>query len=600
VSKRTIVLSALGAIAALVIGWQVAAFAGSVLTNSGFEADDGNLVDDTGNTLIDWNTFSRVTWLPSPTTTPNRTADKTASGYTFKGIEDWQATGADSSFAGGTKQDDDCASVISAKAPNKDDMKRIYLSSKTGADGHTYLNLAWVRIPQNTTSASAHIGFEFNKGTTACPAGSDGLVRRTAGDMLVVYDFEGGGGTPVITLRRWVTSGACEVSSNSAPCWGTATNLTAANFAEAKVNTGTSVLDQLAPPALSSTTGTSVNDTLNDSEFGEAGIDLTAAGVFTAGTCNTFGKAYAVSRSSGNSGTAQMKDLVGPANFTLTNCGQVHIIKQTSPAGLNQNFSYTSGNSSLSGTCTIGATNVTSPVSSFTLNDNANATDSLDCTNVPAGTYTVTEGADPAGFTFTDLSCTATGTGTSATPTSGSATRTASITMAGGGDVTCTYTNTQQLGAIKITKTRKHAADGPGDHPHAGVSFTVNGVTKQTDSNGQACFDGLAFASYTVHETVPAGYHVDANDKQVTVDNNAKCSDDPYGGESVSFHNTPLTDISASVNSQVNGGTASTITCKDGNGNTVASGSTDANGDGSASASDLEPGTYTCTLVVDP
>jgi hypothetical protein len=107
--------------------------------------------------------------------------------------------------------------VIGAKAPNKDDMKRVYLSTKN-VGGNIYLNLAWVRIPQNTTSASAHVAFEFNKGSTPC--GSGGLVNRTAGDMLIVYDFEGGGGAPVLTLRRWVTSGACEISSNSAPCWG--------------------------------------------------------------------------------------------------------------------------------------------------------------------------------------------------------------------------------------------------------------------------------------------------------------------------------------------------------------------------------------------
>jgi hypothetical protein len=61
-----------------------------------------------------------------------------------------------------------------------------------------------------------------------------------------------------------------------------------------------------------------------------------------------------------------------------------------------------------------------------------------------------------------------------------------------------------------------------------------------------------------------------------------------------------LTDITASVNSQVDGGTASTIVCTDGNGGTVVSGSTGANGDGSATATDLEPGTYTCTIVIDP
>lgn len=155
-------------------------------------------------------------------------------------------------------------------------------------------------------------------------------------------------------------------------------------------------------------------------------------------------------------------------------------------------------------------------------------------------------------------------------------------------------------GAIRVTKTRKHAADGPGDHPHAGVSFTVNGVTRQTDSAGVACFDGLVFGTYTVHETVPAGYHVDANDKQVTVDNVANCSASPFAGESVSFRNTPLTDLTTSVNSQVDGGTSSTISCTAADGTPVATGSTGATGDGSATATNLEPGTYTCVVVIDP
>jgi hypothetical protein len=308
-----------------------------------------------------------------------------------------------------------------------------------------------------------------------------------------------------------------------------------------------------------------------------------------------------VSRSSGNSAQAAMKDLVGPADFRISNCGQIKIIKRTDPRGVDQGFGFTS-NIPAAGSASAPdeqCTQDTTPAS-FTLNDSGNtnsdsAANTEHCTNVPAGNYTVTEGSDPANFEFTDLSCTASGTGTSASPSSGNATRTATITLAGDGSVTCVYTNTQKLGAIKVTKTRKHAASGSGDHPHAGVSFTVDGVTKQTDANGVACFDGLAFGSYTVHETVPSGYSVDANDKSVTVDNNANCSDDPYGGETVSFQNTPLTDITMSVDSQVDGGTASTIDCGGG-----ATGSTGANGDGSVSRNDLEPGTYTCEVVIDP
>jgi hypothetical protein len=165
--------------------------------------------------------------------------------------------------------------------------------------------------------------------------------------------------------------------------------------------------------------------------------------------------------------------------------------------------------------------------------------------------------------------------------------------------VTLTFVDPRQRGAILVTKTRKHAADGPGDHPQAGVDFTVNGVTKTTAANGQACFDNLSLGDYTVHETTPAGYNGEA-DKTVTVDNKASCSDNPYVGETVAFHNTPLTDLSVSVDSQIDGGTASTIDCVDEADESVATGTTDAHGDGSANATDLEPGTYTCTVVIDP
>jgi hypothetical protein len=230
VSKRTKWLLVIGVIATLVVGFQVVAYA-TVSSDEGFEAADGNLAPE-GQINFDWNSFSPVTWTG---TAPKRTADKSVSGWDFDGIEDAQATTSDSAFAGGTKQDDDCATVGTGKAPNKDDLRRVYFSTKT-VNGNVFLNLAWVRIPQNTTSPSAHIGFEFNQGSTACPAGSDGLVRRTAGDMLIVYDFEGGAtDNPTITLRRWLTdptdpaqagyftnaNSPCDVDADSPPCWGT-------------------------------------------------------------------------------------------------------------------------------------------------------------------------------------------------------------------------------------------------------------------------------------------------------------------------------------------------------------------------------------------
>jgi hypothetical protein len=320
-------LLSLSGLLALALTLWFAIGAGAVVDQSGFEDDDGNLVvNDTTTPLFDWNGFAPVPWTG---TAPLRVASDTASGWTFNGAEDYQATTSDSGFGGGTKQDKECAKVITQKADNKADLKRYYLSFKT-INGDTFLNLAWVRIPQNTTSPSAHVAFEFNQGSTACGAASDGLVERTPddastpddneGDILIVYDFEGGStDAPHITLRTWVDTGTCEISSDNPPCWGPADDLTDLGFAEAKVNTFGSVQDALTPP-LNGSAGDSVTAPLGTSEFGETGINLTDAGINTAIGCGGFANTFAVSRTSGNSGTAQMKDIVGPLNLA-NECG---------------------------------------------------------------------------------------------------------------------------------------------------------------------------------------------------------------------------------------------------------------------------------------
>ena len=91
------------------------------------------------------------------------------------------------------------------------------------------------------------------------------------------------------------------------------------------------------------------------------------------------------------------------------------------------------------------------------------------------------------------------------------------------------------------------------------------------------------------------GYVADGDTtKSVTVDNSATCDGDPYAGETVSFSNTPLTNVTVSVDSQIDGGTASTIDC------VVASTATGPNGDGSLVLNDQEPTTLVCTIVIDP
>jgi hypothetical protein len=177
------------------------------------------------------------------------------------------------------------------------------------------------------------------------------------------------------------------------------------------------------------------------------------------------------------------------------------------------------------------------------------------------------------------------------------------IELSAGETVTCRFVDSQETGAIEITKTRKHAAAAtPNNDPHSGVTFTISGgslqapVEVETGPDGVACYDGLLDGNYTVTETVPSGYVSDDEEQTVPVSAESSCGD---GNEAtVSFHNTPLTNVTVSVDSQVDGGTASEIDC---DGETA---STGANGDGSLTVEDLEPTapgvTLSCTVIVDP
>jgi hypothetical protein len=164
-------------------------------------------------------------------------------------------------------------------------------------------------------------------------------------------------------------------------------------------------------------------------------------------------------------------------------------------------------------------------------------------------------------------------------------------------------TGLNNCGALKIVKTKKHAASVPSTQPHAGVVFGVTGgalpagTTVTTDANGVACLAGIESGSYTVTETVPTGYAVtSANPQTGTVVEDTTCAN----ATPVTFTNVPLTNITVSVDSLIPGGTASTIDC-DAAADPPFDATTDpVTGDGSLTKSNLVPGTYVCTIVVDP
>src|SRR5262245_27055637 len=112
--RRFLLFVPLTLVAALVLA--IGAAAGPVSNQAMFEGDDGNRAPH-APINFDWNSFAPTTWTG---TAPLRTATDSANGWEFTGLEDRQATNADSAFAGGTKQDDDCATVGTGKAPNKD------------------------------------------------------------------------------------------------------------------------------------------------------------------------------------------------------------------------------------------------------------------------------------------------------------------------------------------------------------------------------------------------------------------------------------------------------------------------------------------------
>ena len=237
-------------------------------------------------------------------------------------------------------------------------------------------------------------------------------------------------------------------------------------------------------------------------------------------------------------------------------------------------------------------TSATLPGAPFVLTTTAAGeagSDSDTFANLAVGTYDVDETV-PANWNLVSAAC------SDNSPIS-------AISLQAGETITCTFHDARERGAIEITKTRKHAAAG-GSAPHAGVTFTVTGgelpaagVAVVTDVAGKACVDGLLDGSYTVTESLPAGYHAaGALAKNATVTDEATCASGPKAA--VSFVNIPLTNLSVSVDSQVDGGTASTIDCDDNTADQPVA--TGANGDGSKSITDLEPGTYTCVVVIDP
>ena len=332
----------------------IAAVAASAIlpgSPSDFESDDGNQVVAAGSTNNDWATVD------------------------FIDVGDVFNSNADNSFTPGQKQDTTCPTTTGHKNPGKDDFTAAASFAETAANGDVYLYGATTRYAANGDAAE---NIELKRSDTLCagqPLG--GLTERTAGDFLIAIDYTQGGADVDIHVLTWVTSGACNVGSHSAPCWGANIITLADAAAEGAVNT-------VAIPANQNVVGTGA---LVAGQFAEFGINLTAGGIIPAGECEAFAQGVWESRSSGSSFVSSTKDII-IEDSPISNCATVEVTKTANDGEVQTGAVFTlyegaNTSGTVVGTCTIDAAGDCNP----------------DFAGLQPGTYTIDETTVPAGYT---------------------------------------------------------------------------------------------------------------------------------------------------------------------------------------------------------
>jgi len=480
-------------------------------------------------------------------------------------LPDTAASNSDDSFTPGSKQDEVCPTIEGHKNPPKDDFTDVAsFTEKNATTGDVYLYGATIRYASN---GNASENIELKQGTSGECAGSPGLLERTPGDKLIAIDYLGGGSAPEFHVLTWVASGPCFVSNHPAPCWGA--TVLELDPAEAEGGVNASPITAADNPI----SGVA----LKAGQFAEFGVNLSDADIIPPGACKGFSQTIWESRSAGSSFVSSTKD-ISIDNHDINTCASVTVTKVGSDGGSQAGAEFTlyegaDTTGTPVGTCTVDA-------AGDCVNDDGTTDFPPSFAELQPGQYTIDETVVPAGYDpDPDLPFT--------------------FTLAESQNLELEFTDILQTGAITIVKTAKHA--DPNSSPNLVAGFTVTDSddgthTTSTDADGNACVDGLPPGEATVSETgPPAGYSA-GPDVTVTVAGNTTCTN--ADGVVASFENIPLTDLTVSVDSQVDGGTASTITC-----GSEPTATTDPDGDGSLTLTNLEPNDpdgIVCTIVIDP
>jgi hypothetical protein len=548
--KRFLLVPALLVVATALF---LVASASAVLTGSPSKFESGN--DPTvgvGNEIV--NTTGDADWI----TVQN------AGQYVH--VTDVSNSTSDDSFTPGQKQDTTCPSIEGHKNSPKDDFTDVASFNETAANGDIYLYGATLRYAAN---GNASENIELKQGTSGFCPGSTTLLARTAGDKLLAIDYLGGGSAVQFHLLTWVTSGACFVNNDTAPCWGAAV----ATLTPAVAEGGVSITNFTA--AQNPISGVPIVA----GQFAEFGVNLSAAGIIpNTGGCAGFAQTVWESRASGSSFVSSTKD-VSLENHAITTCASVDVTKLGSDGGSQAGAVFTlyagsDTTGTVVGTCTVIASGHCGPAGSPSFG------------NLNPGTYTIDETTTPPGY--------------DKDPTLPS-----TFTLAAQQSLTLTFTDPAQLGALKIVKNSTKG--GPVTQAGAmfsydGQSVTDNGAGDEDPAIGSVCVSGLAAGGYTVTETsAPPFYGIDLGGSQsVTVAKGTNCTDNlPGAGATATFTDPPLSDIQVNFRDGGSGETSATISCDN------ASGSTDttaASGwDTSTTVTGIRsPTTIHCTITIDP
>ena len=255
---------------------------------SKFEANDGNMIVDTaGNN--DWASVN------------------------FVHVTDTSNSNSDDSFTPGQKQDTTCPDTSGHKNPGKDDFTDVASFNETNqTTGETFLYGATIRF---TANGNASENVELKQSSTLCPGQpTGGVTQRTPGDKLIAIDYLNGGTNVQFNVLTWIdgtdaTNSVCFVGNDLPPCWGSVVVPISGSAAEG----------QASQAAITAANNPINGQALVAGQFAEFGVNLSAAGIVPANSCQSFPQTVWESRSSGSSFVSSTKD-IAVENHTIGNC----------------------------------------------------------------------------------------------------------------------------------------------------------------------------------------------------------------------------------------------------------------------------------------